>query len=34
LKANDQWDAYRTEKTNARIFDLLYENAKLVEESE
>ena len=34
LKANEQWDAYRTEKTNARIFDLLYENAKLTEESE
>lgn len=34
LKANDQWEAYRTEKTNARIFDLLYENAKLIEETE
>ncbi len=34
LKANEQWDAYHTEKTNARIFDLLYENAKLIEESE
>ncbi len=34
LKANDQWEAYRTEKINSRIFDMLYENAKLIEESE
>ena len=34
LKANEQWDAYRTEKINSRIFDLLYESAKLIEESE
>ena len=34
LKANEQWEAYRTEKINARVFDLLYENAVLTEESE
>ena len=32
LKANDQWDAYRTEKINSRIFNLLYDNATLIEE--
>jgi trigger factor len=34
LKANERWDAYHTEKINTRIFDLLYENAKLSEETE
>ena len=33
IKANERWDAYHTEKINTRIFDLLYENAKLSEES-
>jgi len=34
LKANEQWGAYHTEKINTRVFDLLYDNAKLSEESE
>ena len=34
LRANDQWEAYRAEKINSRIFDMLYENAKLTEETE
>ncbi|MEA3238225.1 MAG: trigger factor [Candidatus Bipolaricaulota bacterium] len=34
LKANEQWDAYHTEKINKRVFDLLYDNAKLSEETE
>jgi len=34
LKANEQWGAYHTEKINTRVFDLLYDNAKLSEETE
>lgn len=34
IKANERWDAYHTEKINSRVFDLLYENAKLTEDSE
>lgn len=34
LKANERWDDYRSDKINARVFDLLYENAKLTEETE
>ena len=32
LKAEDRWDDYRTEKTNARVLDLLRDAAKLSEE--
>jgi trigger factor len=31
LKANEQWDSYRAEKINQRVFDVLYKNAKLTE---
>ena len=34
LKANEQWGAYHTEKINTRVFDLLYDNAKLTEDTE
>ncbi len=31
LKAEEKWDDYRTGKINARVFDLLYREAKIVE---
>lgn len=34
LKASDRWDSYRTEKTNARVFDILYDTAKLTQPEE
>ena len=34
LKADEKWDDYRTAKVNARVLDLLYQNANIKEEQE
>ncbi len=34
LKAEERWDDYRTSKINARVLELLYQNAKIKEEAE
>ncbi len=33
LKANEEWEAYRRSKVSGRVLDVLYENAKLNEET-